>query len=217
MDKFFLILAIVGFISAVIPVSNYWKTLFQEEKLQSGCDLLIFSAFRLVFDISVSYLLYESIMSLDQVPSAIPFFLFAHFSVFSFSAIIIPIEYGLSCIINVIRKTRKTTEKKDNHIDGDMFTFIKRYYKHTTMSGPESLLTSEYSKIILLACYILGGFVAGSGFANDLLLHVYKNNSNIAAVLQPILINDQQLYCNVFIVSFIPIIFAYLFNTNKKE
>lgn len=208
-----MIISIIALTITSIPVLNYWKIIFEETAIPYKNDILGFAVFRAIFDISLIYLIYKSLIISNTNLSLIPYFLFIH--LLSFAIISILIQFVLWLLACSTDSSKNDNESKERHHQVKWLHTVIRYYTCSFDYG--FFLSTKILKGTLLLSYLIGGIISASNFSNSLLLSVYKENPNINNSFQTIFNNDQQLYIKVFILSFVPIFTAYFVSNKKME
>lgn len=215
LPQLFSIVTFLASLATVRPVLNYWKLIFNEESFQTGTELIWFAIFRFIFDMSVFYFFLKNTSMSSVIPSLIPLFLIIQLFFFSLCTLAIPLLYLVSVLSvelkkkNIFNKIDKPHKRWQN--------FYNKYFRLADDIGDEFVLSTECSKILLIVSYLISGILTASNTANGLILSIYKTNENISKAFDPIFSNDRQLYCSIFIISFMPIFTAYILNSKGKE
>lgn len=212
------ILAFVLLFISCIPLINYLHIIFSQRGFNKGTELLSYTIFGFIFNISVVYIVVTNLTFSKKNPSFILFLACVHLFIFTFIAAAHPAFYGLSHAINALpTKTHKVT------VNSKVLKTIIKCYIFETDIEDRYFLSSEFALIFLLLCYLLSGIITVSSIGNGLMVsltNIGSSNLNKSMSAKAILAaydTDLQLYKDLFLLSVVPLAIPQFVHALKKS
>lgn len=217
-------LAIIAIFISCVPSFNYWHIIFSQKGFNKGTDLLSYTIFLSVFNISIYYTAVSNLQITEYDLSFIPFFACIHLLFFTILAAVLPLFYGLIRATNVvIKKLKFPTIAINNKI---LKTIVNCYISQNDINE-FYFLTSEFTLLYSLLCYIISGIMTVSGIGNGLVITLSNvgfaiNSTNSEATkkaetMLSIYTADLQLYKDLFLLAVIPLAIPQFVRAMKQK
>lgn len=217
------VLAIIAILFSCVPLFNYWHIIFGQRGFNKGTDLLAYTIFESVFNISTDYIIMSNLNLSKENPSFILFFACIQLFLFTSIAAAHPAFYGLTHVINEL------LDRANFHtitINNKMLKTIVSCYIVDTKIDDRYFLSSEFALIFVLLCYIISGILTVSSIGNGLMVLLTNTgikigSSNLKAskeaeAMLAVYNTDLQLYKDLFLLSVVPLAIPQFVHALKK-
>lgn len=192
----------------LIPTVKYWSIIVNGKNFKSRREVFLFTIFRLLFALCLILYMYYCAKHSKIKPSYFVVLLCSQLVIFPITSLIISLINFLEwiCIHFCRLKAKFYRRGRHTRMPLSVIKFIRRYYILNGSVKVYDYLSNVWNKKMLIICYLISGALVATGVASSFLSIFNKEYSDI------ICNNDLQLYCNLFIITQIPLLISIFIN-----